>query len=132
MKKMAIEMTYFQTFSFVKESDNSFEFVRSEEELDEFYTFGDYFDVIETAKALGLEDVFRHIVPYTQELDYFVDAKEKKALKEMLISPAECLKINEEYQLFDRLLHANPEFDIYLQSVLNNWKKNRYVIIHSC
>jgi len=132
MTKMAIEMTYFQTFSFVKESDNSFEFVRSEEELDEFYTFGDYFDVIETAKTLGLEDVFRHIVPYTQELDYFVDAKEKKALKEMLISPAECLKINEEYQLFDQLLHANPEFDIYLKSVLNNWKKNRYVIIHSC
>lgn len=127
---MSIDMTYFQNFEFILKREDSFELIISEEELDEFYTFNGYWDVIQVADKLGFEEEFRQIVPYVHSFDFYLTTEEKAEYEKMLIHPKKCLELNNKLKIFDKILEVHPEYSVYLKSILNNWNKNRYVVVH--
>jgi hypothetical protein len=127
---MSIDISYFSTYEFKPEDRRTWEFITSDDELDEFFTFNGYFDVQIAAETLGLLETFNRIIPYIYSLDYYVDVRGKTELESILLPAAECLRINEETGLIQKLLAYNPEWDVYLKSVLNNWNKGRYVVVH--
>lgn len=128
---MSIELSYFDEFYFVEISKNEFELKTSlNSDLDEFFTFNRYWDVKELADEIGLGEVFDKIIPYVRSLPLFTDKIEKEEFEKIMVSPKECLRINQETQLISKLLEKNSDFDVYLNSVLNNWEKGRFVVVH--
>ncbi|MNK38804.1 hypothetical protein D3C87_574000 [compost metagenome] len=128
---MAIEISYFDSYEF-KPIREDWEFVKSETPLDEFFTFNDYHNALDLAVDLGLDEVFEKIIPYIHSLDSCISVEEKINYEKLLIPAAECIRINEETGLISKILKLKPEWQTYFTSILNNWKKNRYVIIHYC
>lgn len=127
---MSIEMSYFKTYEFKMDEDGDYVLKRSKEEWDEFFTFNDYWEIRKTAEQIGLGDIYDKIIPYIHELPTYTDEEGKKEFENIVISPEECLRINEETGLIEKLLEADPLFSIYSKSVMNNWKKGRHVVVH--
>ena len=113
---MSIEIMAFENFVFLQDGRNSYEFTTSEICLDEFFTFGDYFEAEETAKKLNLLDAFKRIIPYIQEIQFFPSEEEKKELEKKLVDPNLCLEINKETGLIQSLIIENPESRIVAMS----------------
>lgn len=128
---MGNQLAVFEDFRYVPEGDDGAFFRQLiGRTFDGFSTFGQYFEARETANKLGLEDVFDMVIPYVHFFDMYVSEYGKNKMIDLLISPADCLQWNEEYQLIDSILQENPDLDVALTAVYNNWKKGRYVLVH--